>query len=113
RLKVKSVYLGASFTGDINTISDEAWWQAKEREGLVITREFSASGHITGFPWGNGDLSIAGTLEKFKREGVYLSSTGDTSNKANFWSFYYNDSQAYGMSLFKHEAFTIRPFLNY
>lgn len=113
RLKVKSVYLGAGFSGNINTIADESWWQKKEREGLVVTREFSASGAIRGLPWGNGDLTIAGSLNDLGRNGLYLSSTEDTANTANFWSFHYNDVQAYGMSLFKHEAFAIRPFLNY
>lgn len=113
RLKVKSVYLGAGFSGNINTIADESWWQTKEREGLVVTREFSASGAIRELPWGNGDLTIAGSLKELNTNGFYLSSTEDTGNTVNFWSLHYSGTQAYGMSLFKHESFAIRPFLNY
>lgn len=41
------VYLGEEDTpSSLDTISDEIWWEAKEREGAVISRIFPASGIV-------------------------------------------------------------------
>ena len=46
-LKVQCVYLGSTFTGDINTISNESWWNTQIAiPDKVTTRIFPITGHV-------------------------------------------------------------------
>ncbi len=70
RLRVQCVFLGYYFSGDINTICDEAWWSARSAE--TITREFPIPGVITtAVPGTPSTLNDRGT------KGYYWSKTPD------------------------------------
>lgn len=67
-LKIDAVYLGSSFTGNMNTINNDAWWNAHASE--TVTRIFPHTGSVyaPALPGGN--------TTKLHRGGA----------EANYWS---------------------------
>ncbi|ERI81203.1 hypothetical protein HMPREF1981_03330, partial [Bacteroides pyogenes F0041] len=70
-LKVQAVYLGSSFTGDINTIRDENWWTAQAATpGNVVTRTFP----LTGVAQGSTILRYCGERFNYQSSTAYYTS---------------------------------------
>lgn len=78
-LEIKSVYLGTA-TDNINTISNESWWNTKESGGLVVTRQLVAAGFVDNSGKKNASLSTG--------NGFYWS--GDAIDDTKIYGFYWN-----------------------
>lgn len=73
QIKVQAVYLGNSFTGDINTIRDENWWTAQAATpGNVVTRIFPLAGEVQG----STILRNCGSRFSYQSSTAYYTSGG-------------------------------------
>ncbi len=101
-LKVECVYLGNSFTGDIDTISNDSWWNARTYE--TVTRIFPVAGYIAlAKPSGSGTLNHHGYF------GCYWSGTENGSS--GVWNANFNSSNAGANSAGdRHNGFPVRLF---
>ena len=73
QIKVQAVYLGNSFTGDINTIRDENWWTAQAATpGNVVTRIFPLAGEVQG----STILRYCGSKFSYQSSTAYYTSGG-------------------------------------
>lgn len=83
QLIVDVVYLGEEAT-ELSTISSDSWWTTKQTEGKVISRTFSAPGHL--YALGDGSYAL------FDRGywGPLRAANQATATKS--WSVYVNGS---------------------
>lgn len=73
QIKVQAVYLGNSFTGDINTIRDENWWTAQAATpGNVVTRIFPLASEVQG----SAILRNCGSRFSYQSSTAYYTSGG-------------------------------------
>lgn len=103
QIKVQAVYLGNSFTGDINTIRDENWWTAQAATpGNVVTRIFPLAGEVQG----STILRYCGSRFTYQSSTAYYTSGG--------WQLKF----AFGQAWMKYDwdynigagGTTVRPF---
>ncbi|MGI6794078.1 hypothetical protein ACMYZ5_07110, partial [Bacteroides sp. KG68] len=108
QLKVECVFLGYSFTGDINTISNESWWNAQAAiPGNVVTRTFPATGHI--YP---AYVSGIGALAERGNNGDYWSNTyyNDDISKAWYANVGASGKAGANYQFPKFDGFAVRLF---
>ncbi len=105
-VKVSSVFLGSESTDDINTISNEAWWNAQPSD-KVIVRIFPIPGHFDSASPGNALL-----LKNRGLFGYYWQSKEWTSPTGAYYMLLNETGLETERSTNKYFGACVRPFSN-
>lgn len=116
RLVVSCVWLGIGTSETITTISDEAWWTARENAGEVISRTFPAAGYMT-FSEQNPATFPSGAMGSRGIEGFYWARP-EVGVENPIWIACFHNTHAntfrMGTQPYSPEilGFSVRPFFN-